>query len=247
MPVKVFVLGRPGSGKSSTARRIVKLARRRDCSAIRVNDYDILQEMFKADSTHNKFRFTEYNGFDVLDFSILDTALKETEKRARKQFRSADIIVIEFARDNYGEALKQFSRAFLQDAFFLFLDTDTKTCIQRIHNRVANPSTLDDHFVSEKILSYYYHTQEMPSNLVEEYGVKKERIKVINNRGSREKFDKKINDLVNSIFEEDYFLAHRGVLWSLIENCSQAVKAYKETFVSLSLMLQKSKQILYKG
>ena len=245
MSVKLFILGRPGSGKSSAARRIVKLARRRDCSAIRVNDYDILQEMFKADFEHNKFRSTEYNGFDVVDFSIMDTALKEAEKRARKQILSADIIVIEFARDNYGEALKHFSRAFLQDAYFLFLDTDTKTCIHRIHNRAANPSTSDDHFVSEKILSCYYHTQEMPSTFAVEYGIDKGKIKVINNRGSRDKFDKKINDFVNSIFEQGYFLTHRGVLWSLVEYFNQAVKAYKEAFVSMLLMLQKSKQIHY--
>jgi len=236
--VKIFVLGRPGSGKSSAARRIAKLARRRNCSTIRVNDYDILQEMFKADVEYKKFRLTDYNGFDVQDFSILDTALEEAEQRARKQMRFADIVVIEFARDNYAVALKRFSRAFLQDAYFLFLDTDTRTCIRRIHNRVINPSTSDDHFVSDKILNFYYHTQEMPDTLTE-YGIDKERIEVINNKGSRDKFDKKINNFVDTIFEQDRYLSHKGILWNFVEKFGQVIRTSKRIPISISASVSK--------
>src|SRR2546421_8366791 len=128
MALKVFVLGRPGSGKSTATRRILKLVQRKGLSAIRVNDYEILQSWFKQEkfqpcNDHKQFRSTAYNGFDVTDFSVLNTALEELEKRVWKYIYSAknEFILIEFARDDYGKALSFFSKNFLQNAYFLFL------------------------------------------------------------------------------------------------------------------------------
>src|SRR2546423_1930885 len=139
MTVKVFVLGRPGSGKSTGARIIVSNAQRRGWSVIRINDFDILKEMFQADIHHERFLPAAHGGFDVIDFSVLDTALEEVERRVRDQMFGIGkkLITIEFARDDYSEALRLFSCDFLQDAYFLFIDAHIETCIQRIHRRVA--------------------------------------------------------------------------------------------------------------
>src|ERR1700731_1572539 len=109
MAVKVFILGRPGSGKSASYRLIEKIAQEQKWTISRFNDYDILQEMFRfeklfrSSSVPRKFRATEHNGFDVLDFSVLDMALKELEKKVQfnnSQNNNDELITIEFARDD---------------------------------------------------------------------------------------------------------------------------------------------------
>ena len=56
MGVKVFVLGRPGSGKSTAARHMIELASRRSYQSLFVQDYDILYKMFLNDRKHEQFR-----------------------------------------------------------------------------------------------------------------------------------------------------------------------------------------------
>ena len=221
MAVILFVLGRPGSGKSTAARHIVKLARRRNLLASRVNDYDILKEMHLADKSHKRFKPTIYDGFDVKDFSVLNEALKKAEQQARLKLRSSAIVVIEFARDDYIQALKQFSSAFLKGAFFIYINTDVSTCIKRIHTRVTFPTTPDDHFVSENILKTYYIKQNESLNLEKEFGISGDKIKVVNNRVSRRDFDLKINRIVNSILERKVRTKHRK-------------RVFKNVFVNLN-------------
>src|SRR6266581_8781745 len=73
MLVKLFILGRPGSGKSSAAGIIATIARCRGWNTIHINDYDILKEMAQADTTHKNFR-----QFMHLD---LDTCVQRIQKR----------------------------------------------------------------------------------------------------------------------------------------------------------------------
>src|SRR5256885_8359264 len=137
---------------------------RSNWSTIRFNDYDILKEMFlkeQISSTYgnkNQFRITKHSGFDVLDFTVLDIALKELENRVQQRYDPSkdELIIIEFARDDYIRALQQFSTSFLVDAYFLFIETDIQIAIQRVKDRVTDPPTPDNHFVSEDILNNYY-------------------------------------------------------------------------------------------
>jgi len=220
--VKLFVLGRPGSGKSAAFRQIVKNIdqKHKDWSAIHFNDYEILQELFlfeklfQSDAKPRKFQAREHGGFDVLDFSVLDKALKELEKKVRSRYSKKnnkdEIIVIEFARDDYGKALEQFSSSFLKDSYFLFINSDINTCIQRVNNRVTHPATVDDHFVSEDIIRSYYKRQRIPFKLrrVDALNITKvqvitSRMRIINNRGSHQDYAKKINRLINSIIKQE--------------------------------------------
>lgn len=213
MALKVFVLGRPGSGKSTATRRILKLVQRKGWSAIRVNDYEILQswymqEKFQPSNQHKRFRSTAHNGFDVTDFSVLNTALEELEKRVWKYIYSAknDFILIEFARDDYGKALSYFSNNFLQNAYFLLLDADIDTCIQRVHNRTVHPTTADDHFVSDDIIRLYYHKDNKPymiSNLKRDYLIDDKKLEIIDNTSSLQSFAENINKFVEGIFERE--------------------------------------------
>ncbi|GAC1368299.1 MAG: hypothetical protein NVSMB44_34600 [Ktedonobacteraceae bacterium] len=156
MLVKVFVLGRPGSGKTTVIQTLSAIARRNAYSVLCIDDYHILSRMFQADIHHEKFRTTSYGGFDVLDLSVFDTALEivEQQVQAASQTEQDGIITIEFARDDYRQALHRFSPDFLKDAYIFFIEADLPTCIQRIHERVTKPAK--QHFVSDYIMHTYY-------------------------------------------------------------------------------------------
>jgi adenylate kinase family enzyme len=211
MALKVFILGRPGSGKSAAYRVIDTSAKDRGWKTTQFNDYDILQDMFRFEKLFQpstlpkKFLPTEHNGFDVLDFSVLDTVLRELEKKVQfnnSRNNSDELITIEFARDDYAKAFSQFRPSFLKDAYFLFIHTDIKTCIERVHHRVAHPTYEDDHFVSEEIIRSYYKQQNMPLHLLKDSGIDLNKVKIIHNKGSEQAFSKKINELVDGIISE---------------------------------------------
>jgi nucleoside-triphosphatase THEP1 len=89
--VKLFILGRPGSGKSTAYRHIKEFIKKRyvGWSTSRYNDYDILYQMFKIEklglnvSKQKQFSAREYDGFDVIDFNVLDDSLKLLQKKVR--------------------------------------------------------------------------------------------------------------------------------------------------------------------
>ncbi len=185
MFVKVFFLGRPGSGKSTAARFMVELARRRNYPALYIKDYDILYQMFQEDHACKQFRPADYGGFDVLDKTMFDTALKHLEKNvlALPCSEKVQLLAIEFARDDYHTAFKLFSHGFLRDAYIFFVDADLTSCIKRIHKRVETPSEPDHHFVSDHIMQTYYNTDNwmyVSTSLKKEYPFFKEVVSIKN-------------------------------------------------------------------
>jgi len=212
MSTILFVLGLPGSGKSTVSRYIVKFVKhkQRGQLILRINDFNILYEMFQADIHQKQFKPTkEYNGFDVVDLTVFDTVLKKIEMKALDFIhneKKPGLIVIEFARNNYSRAIKQFTPDFLQNAYFLFLDAKIHICKQRIRDRVANPQTEDDHYVSDYIFqSYYdiYNGHHPLSSLKADYGIDGTKIRVIANNGQFEDIRKKIDEFVNFIFKQE--------------------------------------------
>src|SRR6266700_2647817 len=171
MAVKIFILGLPGSGKSTVVRYISKYARdnaafvkstgnknrevhslswlkklvrflttfkeqsNKQWSTTHITDYDILYQMFQED-TQGQFEPADFGGFDIIDLSAFDVALKSLEQQVNEYIstaKSTEIILIEFSRNDYQRAFQQFSHAsFLKDAYFLYLDANIETCKRRI-------------------------------------------------------------------------------------------------------------------
>ena len=211
MAVKLFIMGLPGSGKSTISRHISSYARRRQRPTIHIYDYDILYEMFKED-TQGQFRPVAYDGFDVLDLLVLDIALRKLEQKVKTHLlrvTQEEIVLIEFSRNDYENAFQQFSREFLQNAYFLYLNVDLEICKNRIRERITHPATLDNHFVSEYIFDAYYNGdngKDLPQILEQNCGINKLRIQVINNSSSKEDISTLINQFVDTIIT---FEAHR--------------------------------------
>src|SRR5579862_1811436 len=124
MTVKIFVVGRPGSGKTAVVKDILEHAKNVGVSALRIQDYHILYNMYieecKKAGAPKKFRSTRLGGFDVLDFSVFDSALVLLEEQVWAEINrvpvAPQLITIEFARNNYHHDWSQFSPAFIQDS-----------------------------------------------------------------------------------------------------------------------------------
>jgi gluconate kinase len=205
MLVKLFVLGRPGCGKSKTVQEIAKFIESEGWVSHHFKDYDILERMFQEDVLHRFEPFdyesidvhgqpTTYTGFNVIDRLVLDKALEVLESNIHQHTFNVEenvLIVIEFARDDYNWALQQFSQDFLQGAHFILIDTDLETCKKRIHERVTHYVTSDDHFVSDSVLDTHYFNQYLPKNKL----IRK-RLTVVKNQDSWQKFTKKIRRIL---------------------------------------------------
>ncbi|SRR6266567_2950724 len=208
MPVKLFILGLPGSGKSAIARYInIKVyAEGWHWAARRFNDYKILDDMFNQD-TAGRFKPADSGGFDVLDLKVFDEALLTLEQEVNMYIdtlksEEKKLVLIEFSRNNYEHAFLQFNKSFLKDAYFLYLDTELETCKQRIRHRVAKPQFEEDHPVSEYIFKEYYYADDGSSIadiLAKKYGVNKWRVLTIDNNRSLEPVCKSIESFIHSI------------------------------------------------
>jgi hypothetical protein len=137
-----------------------------------MKDYPILYEMFREDIKKNGGRFEEaaYGGFKIIDYMAFDDALRELEKHIQKKEQELEktgqheIILVEFARSNYREALRAFSDGFLRDVYFFYIEADVESCVQRICQRVTSfaPENRpeDHHYVPEEILRSYFNQDD---------------------------------------------------------------------------------------
>lgn len=208
MAIKIFLLGRPGSGKSTAARYSYLLSKRRGWFTYHINDYPFLLELFQKDTCHQQFRPSGCGGFDVLDFSVLDQALGIVESEAnRYSNQDKTLLLLEFARDDYWHALKQFHSSFLRDSYFLVLNADLNTCIHRVYQRSFHPIYHDDHFISEEMIRSYYQEDnglDLSARLQAEYGISHTRVHIIDNTKSRAHFCTQIRTFLETCCYEQY-------------------------------------------
>jgi adenylate kinase family enzyme len=215
MVVKVFVFGCPGSGKSTASSYIEMIVRDKGdkWSTFRINDYKILDGWFQDDTEEKRFRPSEYGGFDITIPKVYDEALDALKEEVlqHQPSRMIELIVIEFARCDYQHALEQLGKEFRKEAYFLFLDADIETCVQRIHERVQHPNTLDDHFVSNKVIECYDRPNYVETNiflLKTTFEIDDARVRIIDNsKNCNERdFYNRVKDFVNYIADRNGIL-----------------------------------------
>ena len=210
MALILFLLGRPGCGKSTAMAHIRELAHYRQLSITRLKDYEKLYRMFQAEEARaengpRRFRGTAHGGFDILDFTVMDEVLVELRQEIETALATQEngLIIVEFARDEYRKPLQQFPRSILQQAYFLFVEANLETCMQRIHKRIKNPIRTDNHFVSDDILRRYYDKNYIPyirDHLAQDLDIESQRIMIAENNGSQAQFLEKVEQFVNSFY-----------------------------------------------
>lgn len=207
MAIKIFLLGRPGSGKSTAARYIDSHTKKKGWCSIHINDYRFLRAMFEADTHHQKFLPSECGGFDVTDFSVLDLALQAVEREALQHLPHFNhILLIEFARNDYATAFRQFQRSFLHDAYFLFFDADINMCIQRVYKRSYHPSFSDDHFISEEMIRNYYREEHLAYwmyQLLLDYNISEHHIRMIKNVSAKLTLYRQIKAFIEEVTAQE--------------------------------------------
>ena len=199
MLIKLFLLGRPGCGKSSAVRYISRHSQHKHWSIKRFRDFDILKQMSGEEQHKRAFVPTRYDGFDVIDEYVFDEALRKLDAQLCDYLSSArmnEIIMIEFARRDNIESFKHISPLVLKDAYVLYVNTHVEKCVQRVEQRMINPQSSDDHYVSEKAIRELYDEQIFPRE-----DMFPGRLMVIDNNGSLEDFEKRIDVFVDDFFK----------------------------------------------
>lgn len=208
MAKKLFMLGLPGSGKSTVARYIIDYVKRYHdgYSAVRHSDYDILFDMFKRDTAQKNFFPTkQHSGFYVKNPTMYDNALRQLEQDIEsREYADNVLVLVEFARSNYISALDNFNAPFLQNSSFLFLDVDIHTGMKRVRDRVKHPQYVDDHFVGKLTFEFYHqkdnakYLSSVKQHLMRHYGISSDKIIIHDNRGAQRDFWSPVNKLVDA-------------------------------------------------
>jgi hypothetical protein len=218
-----FLLGRPGTGKSTLAQLIEASAQRKGWVTQHFYDYKYLRDMFQREIEENVLleerAFRQKGpeacpGFDVLDFNVLDTGLEqmaEDIRTARSEHPTANkLFLIEFARKEYSRALHIFGYDILNGAHLLYVKLDLEHCIKRVRQRVVeNCSGSEfDHFVSEEIMNSYYGGDDWLAGQISEYldYLRSDLVHVsldeIDNSGTYQELEEKVEEIVSLLVPE---------------------------------------------
>ncbi len=214
MLTKLFVFGFPGSGKSTVAQYLVGYVNfaYKHWLANRISDYNILYNMAHRDKKSKDFYLMNYRGtegFYVSNPAKYNEALKDLEELVDSyQTKSNRLLVIEFARSDYARAFKVFKEDFFRNSSFLYVYADMNVCMQRIEERIRDPHSRDDHYVSNYTFANYLGKDEMHyplqirSELISTYTGKDGRFKIIDSNGSLHQTQLQAKSFVDQVIRE---------------------------------------------
>lgn len=158
-PSFIFLLGRPGSGKSAIYRLLSERLRAEGLAeeVMRIDDFPVLQELLDED-VEFKRHYRKEGGFVVTDFSILEDVLKRMNDQLKELRALGKVIFAEFARDRYVNALKNFDGEVLGRALLLYIYCPYDVCVERNVRRFkeAQGKSADDHIAPSDIMERYY-------------------------------------------------------------------------------------------
>ena len=159
----VFLLGRPGCGKSEIYRRTVEKLKQKITAKnyIRLDDFPKLWAIFQEDEKTGEWKYckkTSDGGYKVTDDSVWDRILIELNNDLKKISHTDQIVFVEFSRPNYVQALKNFSKKILKNSLIVYIDCSFETCWKRNvsrHERAIAAGT-DNHLVSRDEMEKTY-------------------------------------------------------------------------------------------
>ncbi|MDI6819602.1 MAG: hypothetical protein QMC89_01675 [Candidatus Hodarchaeaceae archaeon] len=154
----VFLLGRPGSGKSAVYKMFVERMLREGLASevMRIDDFPILKQILDED-VEFKRHVRKEGGFEVTDFSILDDVLKRINGQLKELQKPGRVIFVEFSRDSYANALGNFDDGVLSRSLLVYIYCPFEVCLERNARRFKEGlKDVDDHIVPRDLMEKYY-------------------------------------------------------------------------------------------
>ncbi|PIV19431.1 MAG: hypothetical protein COS41_00845 [Elusimicrobia bacterium CG03_land_8_20_14_0_80_50_18] len=159
----IFLLGRPGCGKSIVYRTITDILKKsgKAVNFERIDDFPILMELHDGDVASgrtDRFMPTDDGGFKIMDPGIWDAMLAGLNRKALAYKDKDGVLAIEFSRPDNARSLGIFSDEILKNATALYIDASFETCVSRNEERTkrAEAEGIDAHFVSRKEMEETY-------------------------------------------------------------------------------------------
>jgi adenylate kinase family enzyme len=158
----IFLLGRPGCGKSIIYNMLGERLRKEKLAreVMRIDDFPVLKDIVDEDKEFKRHLRKE-GGFEVTDLSMLDDVLKRINDQLKKLEKQGRVIFVEFSRNSYAHAMKNFDRKVLDRSLILYIYTPFDVCLQRNVRRFKEgPKNLDDHIVPSDMMHKYYRNDD---------------------------------------------------------------------------------------
>ncbi|MDI6643317.1 MAG: deoxynucleoside kinase [Candidatus Hodarchaeaceae archaeon] len=204
----VFLIGRPGCGKSVVF-QILKgelQARGYRGELKRIDDFPILKHIFDTDTRYKRHRPAPGGGVKVTDDAVWDDLAKGLNDQALKLQSPDRLLFIEFSRDNYVRAFKNFSPEILKNSLIVYIDAPFDVCWERNVCRAREEQGLDAHLVSREEMEKTYARddhEELPKHVaVPVLIVKNESDDMGNLRGELKKVVEKLTKIVSKPFKK---------------------------------------------
>jgi adenylate kinase family enzyme len=149
---KIFLLGRPGSGKTTVARAVKEAVESTGAagSVKLLSDAAYLWRIFRASGPgDDSVEPTKDGGYLIKDPALYQRAAEDLAKRAKRMQARATLLILELSRRNYIGALETLERAGVELDLIVYLNVDLETALRRNRQR-AMASRGDRHYVSEQ-------------------------------------------------------------------------------------------------
>jgi adenylate kinase family enzyme len=144
----LFLVGRPGSGKTSVAVALKRslTGARLPMAIAHLSDLEYVRRAFN-ESQSTRFQATDDGGWFITDPSLYDEAAKDLALRVKAAQTTNDLTLVEFARKSYADAIRIMADQGVSPDLIVYVDVPFTTACERNKARFAMGT---GHYVSDK-------------------------------------------------------------------------------------------------
>jgi adenylate kinase family enzyme len=122
------------------------------------SDVTYLWEVFaKAAGGDERVEPTADGGYLITDASLYEAALENLAERAKREGAQAALVLLEFSRRNYVQALKALAEQGVQPDLVVYLDVPLETALHRNRQRAVGGG----HYVSEREMQTTFASDDL--------------------------------------------------------------------------------------